>query len=273
MSPAVFGHGALRLYLLSLLADAPRHGYELMQALEQRFGGTYSPSAGTIYPRLAKLEEEGLVTKTVEGRKATYAITDAGRAELAAREHELRDLEAEITDSVRRMASEVREGVRSAMRSLRADLAAAERDARDDARDAARDARRDARDAARDAQAAARDARRGADEPWTSGSTWGTGSGSSAPVADGFVPNPGSPPAPSPGPRPTPPAPPSAPDPDDRLGARLAAHDIDLRLAAFRQEVRRLARRDRAGHLSAEAAARVAAELDGALARIRDILR
>ncbi|GAA3595335.1 PadR family transcriptional regulator [Agrococcus terreus] len=270
MSPAVFGHGALRLYLLSLLADAPRHGYELMQALEQRFGGTYSPSAGTIYPRLAKLEEEGLVTKTVEGRKATYAITDAGRAELAAREHELRDLEAEITDSVRRMASEVREGVRSAMRSLRADLAAAERDARDDARDAARDARRDARDAARDAQDAARDARPGADEPWTFGFTWGTGSGSSAPVADGFVPNPGSPPAPSPGPRP---APPSAPDPDDRLGARLAAHDIDLRLAAFRQEVRRLARRDRAERLSADAAARVAAELDGALARIRDILR
>ncbi|WP_405216110.1 PadR family transcriptional regulator [Agrococcus sp. Ld7] len=133
MTP-VFGHGALRLYLLSLLAEAPRHGYELMQALEHRFGGTYSPSAGTIYPRLAKLEEDGLVTKTVEGRKSTYTITDAGRAELRAREGELLSLETEITDSVRRMASDVRASVRSAMQGLRADLAEAERDARSAAR-------------------------------------------------------------------------------------------------------------------------------------------
>ncbi|GEK79873.1 PadR family transcriptional regulator [Agrococcus baldri] len=133
MSP-VFGHGALRLYLLSLLAEAPQHGYELMQALEQRFGGTYSPSAGTIYPRLAKLEEEGLVSKTVDGRKSTYAITDAGRAELRAREAELHTLESEITDSVRRMASDVRASVRSAMQGLRADLASAEREARSAAR-------------------------------------------------------------------------------------------------------------------------------------------
>ncbi len=74
MAP-VFSHGDLRLYLLSLLDEAPRHGYDLMQALTDRTGGTYTPSAGTIYPRLAKLEEEGLVTKTVEGRKTIYAIT------------------------------------------------------------------------------------------------------------------------------------------------------------------------------------------------------
>src|SRR3546814_6878143 len=68
MTP-VFSHGDLRLYLLSLLDESPRHGYDLMQALSDRTGGTYTPSAGTIYPRLAKLEEEGLVTKTVDGRK------------------------------------------------------------------------------------------------------------------------------------------------------------------------------------------------------------
>ena len=73
MTP-VFGHGALRLYLLSLLAEAPRHGYELMQALEHRFGGTYSPSAGTIYPRLSKLEEEGLLTKAVERLHQLVAV-------------------------------------------------------------------------------------------------------------------------------------------------------------------------------------------------------
>ncbi len=84
MSP-VFAHGHLRLYLLVLLADHPMHGYEVIQALGDRFGGTYVPSAGTVYPRLAKLEAEGLVTKTVDGRKTVYAITEAGRAELDAR--------------------------------------------------------------------------------------------------------------------------------------------------------------------------------------------
>lgn len=143
MSPAIFGHGHLRLYLLSLLAERPMHGYELIQALGDRFGGTYVPSAGTIYPRLAKLEEEGLVTKTTDGRKSVYEITDAGRAELAARQGELDGIESELSDSVRRLADEVRASVNDAMRSLRADLAAATRDARQDARNAAREARAD----------------------------------------------------------------------------------------------------------------------------------
>ena len=80
MTPPVFAHGNLRLYLLALLEEQPRHGYELIQALSDRFGGTYSPSAGTIYPRLAKLEEEGLVTKRTDGRKSVYEITDAALA-------------------------------------------------------------------------------------------------------------------------------------------------------------------------------------------------
>jgi DNA-binding PadR family transcriptional regulator len=131
MTP-VFGHGHLRLYLLSLLDESPRHGYELIQALGDRFGGTYIPSAGTIYPRLAKLEEDGLVTKSVDGRKTIYEITDAGRAELKAREGELGGIENEVTDTVRRLADEVRTSVNSAMKSLRADLAAAAQDARED---------------------------------------------------------------------------------------------------------------------------------------------
>ncbi|QDZ15207.1 PadR family transcriptional regulator [Humibacter ginsenosidimutans] len=136
MTPAVFSHGRLRLYLLSLLDERPMHGYELIQALSDRFGGTYSPSAGTIYPRLSKLEEEGLVTKTTEGRKTVYSITDAGRAELRARASELDDIENEVTDSLRRMADEVRAGVNQAMKSLRADLAAAAREAKREAREA-----------------------------------------------------------------------------------------------------------------------------------------
>jgi DNA-binding PadR family transcriptional regulator len=161
VTPAVFAHGSLRLYLLSLLAEEPRHGYELIQALSDRFGGTYVPSAGTIYPRLAKLEEEGLVTKTTDGRKTVYSITDAGRAELASREHELDAIEEEVTDSVRRLADEVRAGVNDAMRTLRAELASAAREAK---RDATRvDPRRDARDAGRDARAAANAAAREAE--------------------------------------------------------------------------------------------------------------
>ena len=133
MSP-VFAHGSLRLYLLSLLDESPKHGYELIQALTDRSGGTYSPSAGTIYPRLAKLEEEGLVTKTSDGRKTVYEITEAGRAELAARAGELDGIEDQLTDSVRRIADEVRSGVTAAMKSLRADLASAAREAKQSAK-------------------------------------------------------------------------------------------------------------------------------------------
>ena len=125
MSPAVFSHGDLRLYLLSLLAEGPQHGYGIIQALTDRTGGTYTPSAGTIYPRLAKLEEEGLVTKTSEGRTTIYTITDAGRAELSARESDLTGIEEGLADSVRLIANEVRQSVQEAMRSLRADLATA----------------------------------------------------------------------------------------------------------------------------------------------------
>ncbi|MEO7349969.1 MAG: PadR family transcriptional regulator [Terrimesophilobacter sp.] len=146
MTPPVFAHGHLRLYLLSLLADEPMHGYELILALEERFGGTYTPSAGTIYPRLAKLEEEGLVAKAPDGRKTVYNITDAGRAELAAREHELDSIENDVSDSVRRLADEVHENVNQAMKSLRADLAAAAREARTDAREAMRTVRTETRD-------------------------------------------------------------------------------------------------------------------------------
>ncbi|WP_295013394.1 PadR family transcriptional regulator [uncultured Microbacterium sp.] len=128
MSPAVFSHGDLRLYLLALLAESPQHGYGIIQALTDRTGGTYTPSAGTIYPRLAKLEEEGLVTKTADGRTTIYAITDAGRAELSAREGDLHTIEAGLNDSVRLIANEVRQSVQEAMKSLRADLAAAARE-------------------------------------------------------------------------------------------------------------------------------------------------
>ncbi|MBX3087260.1 MAG: helix-turn-helix transcriptional regulator [Cryobacterium sp.] len=145
MSPAIFAHGHLRLYLLNLLAEGPKHGYELILALENRFGGTYTPSAGTIYPRLAKLEEEGMVEKEAEGRKTIYRITKAGESELQSRRHEIEDIEDDVTDSIRKLADDVRQTVDHAMKSLRADLAAAAREARAEAREAERQIRVDSR--------------------------------------------------------------------------------------------------------------------------------
>jgi DNA-binding PadR family transcriptional regulator len=130
MMAPVFAHGQLRLYLLSLLESGPKHGYELITALSDRFGGTYRPSPGTVYPRLARLEEEGLVRRVDEDRKSTYSLTDAGRAELAARSDDLAHLEEGIAETVRERAEEVRADVRGSMRGLRADLAAAAQQAR-----------------------------------------------------------------------------------------------------------------------------------------------
>ncbi|ALV33609.1 PadR family transcriptional regulator [Streptomyces sp. CdTB01] len=128
--PPVFAHGRLRLYLLKLLDEAPRHGYEVIRLLEERFQGLYAPSAGTVYPRLAKLEAEGLVTHTTEGGRKVYAITDAGRAELADRSGELADLELEIRESVAELAAEIRADVRGAAGDLRREMRAAATEAR-----------------------------------------------------------------------------------------------------------------------------------------------
>jgi DNA-binding PadR family transcriptional regulator len=127
---AVFAHGQLRLYLLALLNEGPRHGYEVIRALEERFNGLYSPSAGTVYPRLAKLEEEGLVERTEDGRKATYRITDAGRREVAARELDLADLQQDLDHSVRELAQQVRQRVHGSSEDLRAELKEAAKQAR-----------------------------------------------------------------------------------------------------------------------------------------------
>ncbi|HTD31440.1 MAG TPA: PadR family transcriptional regulator [Steroidobacteraceae bacterium] len=72
----------LRLVLLTLLAERPSHGYELIKALEDRSGGFYSPSPGMVYPALTWLEEVGYASVTAEGAKKLYAITDSGRAYL-----------------------------------------------------------------------------------------------------------------------------------------------------------------------------------------------
>jgi DNA-binding PadR family transcriptional regulator len=130
---AVFSHGRLRLYLLKLLAEGPKHGYELIRLLENRFLGLYAPSAGTIYPRLARLENEGLVTHTAVGGRKVYDITDAGRAELAARQSELAELESEIQSSVAdlsTLAANIQRQVSGSVRDIKRELREATRQAR-----------------------------------------------------------------------------------------------------------------------------------------------
>ena len=127
MSP-VFRHGRLRLYLLKLLDEAPRHGYEVIRLLQDRFMGVYAPSPGTIYPRLARLEEEGLVTHDEADGRKVYRITEKGREELHMRLDDLAELEDEITASVRDIAREVTEDVRETVRTLREELTWAARE-------------------------------------------------------------------------------------------------------------------------------------------------
>jgi DNA-binding PadR family transcriptional regulator len=164
MTP-VFRHGRLRLYLLRLLDEEPRHGYEVIRLLRDRFMGVYAPSPGTIYPRLARLEEEGLVTHDEENGRKVYRITEAGREELRNRGDELDELEEELSASVSDIVREVREDVRDTVRTLREELTkaaremrGAEREQAKQARDAAREAAEAAREQARHARGTAREA-------------------------------------------------------------------------------------------------------------------
>lgn len=79
----MFDGGELKLVLLRLIADEPRHGYELIRAIEEMTGGAYAPSPGVVYPTLTLLDEMGLTEEQVsDGAKKRFAVTDAGRANL-----------------------------------------------------------------------------------------------------------------------------------------------------------------------------------------------
>ncbi len=75
--------GDLKLITLALLSEAPRHGYDIIKALEERTSGIYSPSPGVVYPTLTFLEEAGYAISTTEGAKKVFSITENGKAHLA----------------------------------------------------------------------------------------------------------------------------------------------------------------------------------------------
>ena len=79
----VFDHGELRLVVLALIAESPRHGYEIIKAIEERLAGSYSPSPGVIYPTLTLLQEIGHATVEEHDGKKCYTITPEGQRYLS----------------------------------------------------------------------------------------------------------------------------------------------------------------------------------------------
>ena len=95
----MFGHGDLKFVILNLLAEKPRHGYEIIKELEERVGGAYSPSPGTVYPTLALLEDLGYATaRTEEGNRKVYEITDEGRKYLEENRNTVDDIFGRVDD-------------------------------------------------------------------------------------------------------------------------------------------------------------------------------
>lgn len=98
----IFEHGSLRLMLLHLIAEQPRHGYELIRAIEDRLAGQYAPSPGVVYPTLTLLEELGYaVPVPAEGNRRRFAATEAGRAFLAENQPALDTMLARMTPEAR----------------------------------------------------------------------------------------------------------------------------------------------------------------------------
>lgn len=119
----MFDSGELRLVLLKLIADEPRHGYDLIRQIEELTGGAYAPSPGVIYPTLTLLGDMGLVEAAdSDGARKLFAITDAGQAELDANKDAVDALIARLTEVGEERQRTDSASVRRAMGNLKAVL-------------------------------------------------------------------------------------------------------------------------------------------------------
>jgi DNA-binding PadR family transcriptional regulator len=119
----VFDQGDLRYVLLHLIAEKPRHGYELIKAIEDKFGGMYSPSPGVVYPTLTLIEELGLVSvENAGGTRRLYALTAEGTAFLAANRALVDAILARMDEASRAYAGGPAPEIRRAWRNLEAAL-------------------------------------------------------------------------------------------------------------------------------------------------------
>jgi DNA-binding PadR family transcriptional regulator len=115
----MFGSGELRLVLLRLIADEPRHGYDLIRAIEERTGGQYAPSPGVVYPTLTMLTDMGLIEEqAAEGSRKAFAVTAEGTAHLAENEAEVDALLARLDETKPREAPHGGANIRRAMGNL-----------------------------------------------------------------------------------------------------------------------------------------------------------
>ena len=112
--PKMFDAGAMRYVVLQLIAEKPRHGYEIIKELEQRSGGGYTPSPGAIYPLLSLLLDMGHVLASADGNKKLHTITPEGEAFLAENRQFVDAILARLADP-----DEHREGLRNAMHELK----------------------------------------------------------------------------------------------------------------------------------------------------------
>jgi DNA-binding PadR family transcriptional regulator len=120
----VFDQGDLRYVLLRLIAETPRHGYELIKAIEEKFGGMYSPSPGVIYPTLTLLEELGYIRPEAgEGPRKQFVITPEGTAFLAANQAVVDQIFARMAEIGQAYAGGPAPEIRRAMRNLETALA------------------------------------------------------------------------------------------------------------------------------------------------------
>ena len=117
----MFGPGDLRLVLLALIEQQPRHGYELIKAVEDLFGGAYAPSPGAVYPTLSLLEDQGQLASAADaGGKRVFSLTEAGKAWLDDNRAAVDGVMARMRLAARMMSGQLApETVREAMHTLR----------------------------------------------------------------------------------------------------------------------------------------------------------
>ena len=119
----MFDGGELRLVLLKLIADEPRHGYDLIREIEELTGGAYAPSPGVVYPTLTLLDEMGQIEEQrSEGAKKRFAATEAGRAHLAENQEQVDALIARLKALGEQRNRGDRASIRRAMGNLRVAL-------------------------------------------------------------------------------------------------------------------------------------------------------
>src|SRR4051812_19834821 len=115
----MFESGELRLVLLKLIADEPRHGYDLIRAIEDLTGGEYAPSPGVVYPTLTLLQDMGLIEEARgEGPRKAFQVTDEGRSHLEERSEEIEALFERLRDLAPREGSSAGPAIGRAVKNL-----------------------------------------------------------------------------------------------------------------------------------------------------------